>query len=460
MGVGLGFQDLGLCQKGEKSGLEAFGDDALQLGEAVFIGLKEDFAFVVGDGDEVHAVEWNGEFHADNAVDEQGVETVVEVVKALPGMDGDGHSVGEDALEFVEPVRVDEIDFIEDEEGAFVSGSELVEDGGGGGVELLSVGGAGVDDVDEEVGEDGFFKGGSEGLDEIVWEIADEADGVGEQHVLAVGEFETAGGGVEGGEEFVFGKDFGGGEAVEQGRFADVGVADDGGVGQGDAAAFFAHGIALFFDFFEFGLDAVEAFVGEAAVGFELGLALAPSGGGTSATGSAGGTALAVEVGPHAGEAGDRILEAGEFDLKPSLSSAGAHVEDVEDDLMAVDDAEFGIGFPSALLGRGELVIDDDAVCVELFGLLDEFGGFAAAEEVAGGGLTDHGEFDADDADAEGRDEFFELFHQIDGRLHFTAVEVGTDEEGALDDIGSFSDIKHGSRCQGKRGKTGVFLLE
>lgn len=216
-GTSSGFQHLGLCQKGEKSGLEAFGDDALQLGEAVFIGLKEDFAFVVGDGDEVHAVEWNGEFHADNAVDEQGVETVVEVVKALPSMDGDGHSVGEDALEFVEPVRVDEIDFIEDEEGAFVSGPELVEDGGGGGVELLSVGGAGVDDVDEEIGEDGFFKGGAEGLDEIVWEIADEADGVGEQHVLAVGELEAAGGGVEGGEEFVFGKDFGGGEAVEQG---------------------------------------------------------------------------------------------------------------------------------------------------------------------------------------------------------------------------------------------------
>jgi len=429
----------------------------LELGKPVVIGFGEDFAFVVGDGDEVHAVERDGEFHADDAVDEQGVETVVEVVDALPGLDGDGDGVGENALQLGEAICVDEVDFIEDEQGAFVGGSELVEHGGGGGVKLLGVGGTGVDDVDEEIGEDGFFQRGAEGLDKVVGKIADEADGVGEQHVLTVWEFETAGGGVEGGEEFVLGEDFGGGEAVEQGGFADVGVADDGGVGQGDAAAFFAHGVALFFDFFELGLDAVEAFVGEAAVGFELGFALASSGGSATTAGATGGTALTVEVGPHAGEAGDGVFEAGEFDLEAGFAGAGAHVEDVEDDLMAVDDAEFGVGLPGALLGGGELVVDDDAIGVELFGLLDEFGGLAAAEEVAGGGFAHHGKLDADDADAEGGDEFFELFHQIDGGLHLTAVEVGADEEGAFDDIGSFSDIKHGSRCQEMGGKTGVF---
>jgi hypothetical protein len=94
-------------------------------------------------------------------------------------------------------------------------------------------------------------------------------------------------------------------------------------VGQGDAAAFFAHGIPLFFDLFEFGLDAVEAFVGEAAVHFELGLALAPRGGGAAATGAASRAALTVQVGPHAGEAGDGILEPGEFDLQAGLSWCG-----------------------------------------------------------------------------------------------------------------------------------------
>ena len=278
---------LGFGEVGEEAGFEAFGEDALEVGDAAVVGFGEDFAFVVGDGHEVHAVEGDGEFHADDAVDEEGVEGVVEGVDALPGEDGDGDGVGEEALEFAEAVGVDEVDFVEDEEGAFVGGAEFAEDFGGGLIELLGVGGTGVDDVDEEVSEDGLFEGGAEGLDEVVGEIADEADGVGEEEGLAVGEFEAAGGGVEGGEEFVFGEDFGFGEAIEEGGFADVGVTDDSGVGDGDAAALLAHGVALFFDFFEFGFDAVEAFVGESAVGFELGFAFATSGGHAAAAGAA-----------------------------------------------------------------------------------------------------------------------------------------------------------------------------
>lgn len=368
---------LGFGEVGEEAGFEAFGEDALEVGDAAVVGFGEDFAFVVGDGDEVHAVEGDGEFHADDAVDEEGVKGVVEVVEALPGEDGNGDGVWEEALELAEAVGVDEVNFVEDEEGAFVGGAEFAEDFGGGLIELLGVGGTGVDDVDEEVGKDGLLQGGAEGLDEVVGEIADEADGVGEEKGLAIGELEAAGGGVEGGEEFVFGEDVGFGETVEEGGLADVGVADDGGVGDGDAAALFAHGVTLLFDFFEFGFDAVEAFVGESAVGFELGFAFATGGSHATAAGATGGAALTVKVGPHAGEPGDGIFEAGELDLEAGLFSSGAHVEDVEDDFVAVNDAEVGVGFPGALLAWGEFVVDDDAVGVELFGLLDEFGGFA-----------------------------------------------------------------------------------
>ncbi len=79
---------------------------------------------------------------------------------------------------------------------------------------LFDIGAAGVDDVEEEIGEDGFFEGGFEGFDESVGEIADEADGVGEEDVLAVGEFAAAGGGIEGGEELVFGEDFRAGDVI------------------------------------------------------------------------------------------------------------------------------------------------------------------------------------------------------------------------------------------------------
>ena len=53
-------------------------------------------------------------------------------------------------------------------------------------------------------------------------------DGVDEEDLLAVGEGELAGCGVEGGKELVFDQHVGLGQGFEEGRFADVGVADDG----------------------------------------------------------------------------------------------------------------------------------------------------------------------------------------------------------------------------------------
>lgn len=288
-------------------------------------------------------------------------------------------------------------------------------------------------------------------------EIANEADGVGEKKGLAVGEFKAASGGVEGREELIFGEDFRFGEAVEESGLADVGVADDGGMRNGDAAAFFAHGVPLFFDFFQLGFDPVEAFVGESTVSFKLGFAFTASSGHATTTRAAGGAALSIKVGPHPSQAGDGVFEAGEFDLETRFLGAGAHVEDVEDDLVAIDDADVGVGFPSALLGGGEFVVDDDAVGIELFGLFDEFRCFSGAEEIAGGGFADVGKFGADDANAEGSDELFELLHEVDAGLDLALVEVSADEKGPLDDVGFFPDIKH--EAQGRRGGMGARLF-
>jgi hypothetical protein len=60
-----------------------------------------------------------------------------------------------------------------------------------------------------------------------VGQLADEPDGVGDQHRLAARELEPAGGGVEGGEQAVLDQHSGVGEPVEQRRLAGVGVADD-----------------------------------------------------------------------------------------------------------------------------------------------------------------------------------------------------------------------------------------
>ena len=89
----------------------------------------------------------------------------------------------------------------------------------------VGVGGAGVDDVHEVVGERGDLERALERLDETVRQAADEADGVGEQHRLAAGQREPPGRRVEGGEQPVLGEHAGVGEPVEQRRLAGVRVA-------------------------------------------------------------------------------------------------------------------------------------------------------------------------------------------------------------------------------------------
>ena len=94
------------------------------------------------------------------------------------------------------------------------------------GVDLaLRVGGAGVDDVDEQVGLGDHLERALERLDQPVGQLADEADRVGQEHGLAAGQREAAGGGVERGEEPVLDEHAGVGEPVEQRALAGVRVA-------------------------------------------------------------------------------------------------------------------------------------------------------------------------------------------------------------------------------------------
>src|SRR5690606_3523696 len=105
------------------------------------------------------------------------------------------------------------------------------------------------------------------------------------------------------------------------------------------------------------GLGLVEPLVGEPAVDLELGLALAAR---CTAAGAAAAAALAVEVTPHAGQARDRVFQAGQLHLQPRLAGLRAHVEDVEDDLMAIDHRDAALLLPGALLRRAQLVVKDD----------------------------------------------------------------------------------------------------
>ncbi len=102
---------------------------------------------------------------------------------------------------------------------------------------------------------------------------------------------------------------------------------------------------------------------GQPAVGLELRLAGAAR---------ADAAAEALEVLPHAAHAGQVVVELRELDLELPLGGHRVLGEDVEDQLRPVDHARVEGVLEEALLRRVELVVDDQALGLELLeALLD-----------------------------------------------------------------------------------------
>jgi hypothetical protein len=91
----------------------------------------------------------------------------------------------------------------------------------------LGVGVRAVDDVQQQVGVGHLLEGGAEGLDELVGQRPDEADGVDEGVVAPVGGLGPAHRRVEGREQLVLHEHAGAGDPVEDRGLAGVGVAGD-----------------------------------------------------------------------------------------------------------------------------------------------------------------------------------------------------------------------------------------
>ena len=119
------------------------------------------------------------EFEAHGAVQHDVAETLLEDVDAFAGFEGDADGfiemLGDGAALFGRA----EVDFVKDDEHAFLVGVEFLEDFHGGLVEFEDPFLAGVDDVDEEDGDDGFSASGFEGVDETGGALGDEGVGGG-----------------------------------------------------------------------------------------------------------------------------------------------------------------------------------------------------------------------------------------------------------------------------------------
>ena len=234
----------------------------------------------------------------------------------------------------------------------------------------------GVDHVQDQVGEHGLLERRLERLDQLVGQLLDEADRVGQQ-VAAAGELEAAGGRVEGVEEPVPHPDLGAGERVQQGRLAGVGVAGERDARERGALAAGAHHAAVALQPRQAAAQRRDPVAGEAAVGLDLGLARAPG---------ADPAPEPLEVGPQAPHPRQVVLELGQLDLELALGRVGVVGEDVEDDRGAVDHRHAQRRLEVALLARRQLVVAGDEVGVAGGDLLLQLGELAAAEVAVGVG--------------------------------------------------------------------------
>jgi len=225
----------------------------------------------------------------------------------------------------------------------------------------LTLGDGGIRHVHDQVGAHGFLQGRGEGVHQLVRELSDEADGVG-QEVAPAAYLEGPGRGVERVEEALPHLGVGAGEGVQEGRLAGVRVAGERHRRECRAFTLAAHGPARPLGLGHPPLERRDTVAGEAAVGLDL--ALAGTSGPDAAVDAPG--AQAFEVGPQPPHPSQVVLELCELNLELALGRVGVVGEDVEDDRGAVDHRHAERLLEVALLARQELVVAGDQVGVRL----------------------------------------------------------------------------------------------
>ena len=91
------------------------------------------------------------------------------------------------------------------------------------------------------------------------------------------------------------------------------------------------------------------------------------------------------QVRPEPGEPREQVLELRQLHLELAFPALGALREDVQDKLRAVDDPEIQGRLQVPLLGRGEVVVEDDQVRTVLLGEGVDLRDLAGAHQ--GGGM-------------------------------------------------------------------------
>src|SRR6476661_3807564 len=211
-----------------------------------------------------------------------------------------------------------------------------------------------VDDVKDDVGHERLLERCRKPFHQLMRQAADEADGVGDE-VAAPFVLEAARGWVERLEQAVAHRDAGVGERIEERGLARIRVAGERHRRSLGAPPLLAPDVALAAQLAQPLAEKRDAAARQAPVRLELRLARAAG---------ADSAAETLEVLPHPPHPREVVLELRKLDLELSLGADGVLGEDVEDQLRAVDDPRLERVLERPLLGRAQLVVDDQDLCL------------------------------------------------------------------------------------------------
>ena len=214
--------------------------------------------------------------------------------------------------------------------------------------------------MQDQVGLGDLLQRRAERLNQLVRQVPDEPDGVGQREDASVRGLRASGGRVDRGEQRVLDEHARTGEPVEQAGLSGVGVARD-----RDRRDLVAHPLGLLggaggAELLELATQLGDAVVDPAAVRLELRL----TGTATTDALAAGraATGLPGQLATPAAQALRLVPQLREFDLRLALGALGVLGEDVEDQRGAVDDLHLRPVLQVAQLAGRKLAVADDGV--------------------------------------------------------------------------------------------------
>ena len=327
-----------------------------------------------------------------------------------------------DASRFARP----QVDLVEDLERRCTFRTDLAEHRRHLGDAVHALGIRCIDHVQQQRGVARFFQRCAKRRHQIVRQLADEADGVGDHDRLAGLQRHASHRGIERREQLTRCEDAVAGQRIEQRRLAGVGVADERDRRHLATAARHARARAPATNRLELALERADTAADQAPVGFELRFAR---------TAQADAAALPLQMGPAAHQACGHVLKLRQFDLQLALVRTRPRREDVEDQAGAVDDARLERALEIALLARTQRVVEDHQLGTTGRRGRGDLLGLAAADEQAGVGLAAAASDDVEHIGT-GRTGQFDELGAV--RLEVGTGKIEMDQQRLLPGLGAF----------------------